>query len=212
MQQQSCQFDFYLLVSSVWSCSIVCCLRCVGYACAYGVRRPTFFQQKKKGSKKCRSHAPRDWHSANRFVAHTTCVGLQGGLQDGCGLRDGLARCARWHDLVVFWDGIFAMVSLNDGVRSRESFAGRISHHVRSTSIRVHRWLLFLRNAHVHTPPICHARDSQKFWRDSRARRGRFRGFKRGNPRPHRRKWRGQKHLDESAFGGFAARGRRDAR
>ena len=27
------------------------------------------------------------WHSANRFCRTTTCVGLQGGLQEGGGLR-----------------------------------------------------------------------------------------------------------------------------
>ena len=49
-----------LLVSSVWFCLLVGCLRCL--------RRPTFFQQQKKVGKKCRSHAPRGWHSANAFV------------------------------------------------------------------------------------------------------------------------------------------------
>ena len=141
-KEQKLRRDHALLVSSVWFSSVVCCFQCVGYACAYGVRRPTFFQQQKKGSErgttalavqKCRSQTPRDWHSANRFCNSTTCVGLPSGLQDGCGLRDGLARCARRFCLMVFWDGIFAMASLNDCVRSRGSLAGNISHHIRST-------------------------------------------------------------------------------
>ena len=53
-----------------------------------------FFNSKKKVGKKCRSHAPRGWHSAKRFCNRTTCAGLQRELPDGCGLRDGLARCA----------------------------------------------------------------------------------------------------------------------
>ena len=44
----------------------------------------------------CGSHNMR-WPA--RWVA-------RGGLQEGGWLRDGLARCARWHDLMVFWDGI----------------------------------------------------------------------------------------------------------
>ena len=119
-EEQAFRSTQALLVSSVWFCLHVGCLRCVGYACAYGVRRLPFFQQQKKGSKKCRSQTPRGWHSANRFCSRTTCVGLQGGLQDGCGLRDGLARCARWLFPMVFWDGIFAMASLNDCGTSRE--------------------------------------------------------------------------------------------
>ena len=43
--------DHGVLVSSVWFSSIVCCLRCVGYACAYGVRRLPFFNRKKKEAK-----------------------------------------------------------------------------------------------------------------------------------------------------------------
>ena len=87
---------------------------------------------------KCRSQTPRGWHSANRFTGRTTCVGLQGGLQNGCGLRDGLARCARWHDLMVFWDGLVAMASLNDWVRSREIACGQhiASHQVNRKSIK----------------------------------------------------------------------------
>ncbi len=105
----------------------------------------SFFSTAKKGSKKCRSHAPRGaLHSANRSCSSTTCVGLQGGLQDECALRDGLARCARWFYLMVFCDGLVAMAFLNDGVTSRESFAGRISHHIRATenqfSITFHRF------------------------------------------------------------------------
>ena len=100
-----------------------------------------FQQQKKVGERgttapavqKCRSHAPRDWHSANRFAGRTTCVGLPSGLQEGGGLRDGLARCARWVYLMVFCDGLIAMAFLNDCVTSRESFAGRISHYMRPT-------------------------------------------------------------------------------
>ena len=95
-----------------------------------------FFNSKKKVGKKCRSHAPRGWHSAKRFVAYTTCVGLQGGLHNGCRLRDGLARCTRWFCLMVFWDGLVAMASLNDCVRSRGSLAGNIAHHMRTTDIQ----------------------------------------------------------------------------
>ena len=123
---------------------------------ACGVKRSnysrfhTFFQhQKKVGERgttapavqKCRSHAPRGaLHSANRFVAHTTCVGLQGGL------RDGLARCARWLYLMAFWDGIFAMAFLNACVTSRGSLDGNIAHHMRTTDIQfgiIRRYLLF---------------------------------------------------------------------
>ena len=73
----------------------------------------SFFLTAKKGSKKCRSHAPRGLHSAKRFAGRTPCAGLRGGLQEGGGLRDGLARCARWFYRRVFWDGLFAMAFLN---------------------------------------------------------------------------------------------------
>ena len=110
----------------------------------YSRFHPFFQQQKKVGERgttapavqKCRSHAPRGaLHSAKRFCNSTTCVGLQGGLQEGCWLRDGLVRCARWLYWRVFWDGIFAMASLNAWVRSRESFVGSISHQVNRKSI-----------------------------------------------------------------------------
>ena len=95
-----------LLVSSVWSYSIVCCLRCVGYACVYGVRRPTFFQQKKKvgergttalAVQKCRSQAPRGLHSANRFcsIRHALACEESCKMDVGCetalrAVRDGM--------------------------------------------------------------------------------------------------------------------------
>ena len=88
-----------------------------------------FFNSKKKvgergttalAVQKCRSHAPRGWHSAKRFSGSTACAGLQIGLQDRCSLRDGLARCARWLYLMVFCDGLVAMASLNDCVMSRD--------------------------------------------------------------------------------------------
>ncbi len=94
-----------------------------------------FFSTAKKVGKKCRSQTPRGWHSANRFC-NSTCAGLQSGLQDGCGLRDGLARCARWHDLMVFCDGFVAMAFLNDCGTSRESFAGNISHHIKTIAVQ----------------------------------------------------------------------------
>ena len=50
-EEQTFLRDHGLFVSSVWPYRIDCCLRCVGYACAYGVRRPTFFQQQKKVGK-----------------------------------------------------------------------------------------------------------------------------------------------------------------
>ena len=53
------------------------------------------FSIEKKGSKKCRSQTPRGaLHSAKRFCNITPCAGLPSGLHHGCGLRDGLARCA----------------------------------------------------------------------------------------------------------------------
>ena len=106
--EQTLRRDHAVLVSSVGFCLLVCYFRCVGYACAYGVRRPPFFQQQKKVGKKCRSHAPRGaLHSAKRFAGRTPCAGLRGGV------RDGLARCARWFYRRVFWDGLFAMAFLN---------------------------------------------------------------------------------------------------
>ena len=37
---------------------------------------------------------------------------------------------------MVFWDGLVAMASLNDWVRSRGSLAGNIAHHMRTTAIQ----------------------------------------------------------------------------
>ena len=85
-EEQTFYTNHALLVSSVWSYSLVGCLRCL--------RRLTFFQQQKKVSKKCRSQTPRGLHSAKRFCNRTTCAGLQSGLHNGCWLRDGLTRCA----------------------------------------------------------------------------------------------------------------------
>ena len=86
---------------------------------------------------KCRSHTPRGaLHSANRFCNSTTCAGLPSGLQDGCGLRDGLARCARWLCLMVFWDGLVAMTSLTYCVTARGLLDGNTSHHMRTTDIQ----------------------------------------------------------------------------
>ena len=50
-EEQTLLRDHAVLVSSVGFCLLVGCLRCVGYACAYGVRRPPFFQQQKKEAK-----------------------------------------------------------------------------------------------------------------------------------------------------------------
>ncbi len=92
-----------------------------------------FFNSKKKEAKNAALKRRGACNSANRFCNRTTCVGLQGGLQEGGWLRDGLARCARWLCLMVFWDGLVAMAYLTYCVTSRESFAGRISHHIRAT-------------------------------------------------------------------------------
>ncbi len=50
-EEQTLRRDHAVLVSSVGFCLLVGCLRCVGYACAYGVRRPPFFLQQKKEAK-----------------------------------------------------------------------------------------------------------------------------------------------------------------
>ena len=42
-EEQTLLRDHAVLVSSVGFCPLVCYFRCVGYACAYGVRRPPFF-------------------------------------------------------------------------------------------------------------------------------------------------------------------------
>ena len=111
--EQTLLRDHAVLVSSVGFCLLVCYFRCVGYACAYGVRRPPFFNSKKRKQKMPLSCAEGALHSAKRFAGRTPCAGLRGGLQNRCGLRDGLARCARWVYRRVFWDGLFAMAFLN---------------------------------------------------------------------------------------------------
>ncbi len=72
-----------------------------------------FFNNKKRKQKMPLSCAEGGLHSAKRFAGRTPCAGLRGGVQEGGGLRDGLARCARWFYRRVFWDGLFAMAFLN---------------------------------------------------------------------------------------------------
>ena len=114
-EEQTLRRDHAVLVSSVGFCLLVCYFRCVGYACAYGVRRQTlklfafsffFSTAKKRKQKMPLSCAEGALHSAKRFAGRTPCAGLRGGVQNRCGLRDGLARCARWLFGMVFWDGI----------------------------------------------------------------------------------------------------------
>ena len=95
--EQMFRRDHAVLVSSVGFCLLVCYFRCVGYACAYGVRRPPFFQQEKKGSKKCRSHAPRGLctaQSALRVAHHALACEVGCKREVGCetalrAVRDG---------------------------------------------------------------------------------------------------------------------------
>ena len=146
-EEQTFCTDHGLLVSSIWPYRIVCCFDALAtpVPTACGVKRsnysrfhPFFQQQKKVGERgttapavqKCRSHAPRGaLHSAKCFCNRTISAGLRRKLQEGGGLRDSLARCARWLYRRGFGDGLFAMASLNDCVTSRGSLAGHIITH-----------------------------------------------------------------------------------
>ena len=90
--EQTLLRDHAVLVSSVGFCLLVCYFRCVGYACAYGVRRPPFFNSKKRKQKMplscaeggsaqrkalCGSHTmrwPARWVARGRWVARRPCA------------------------------------------------------------------------------------------------------------------------------------------
>ena len=129
--EQMFRRDHAVLVSSVGFCLLVGCLRCVGYACAYGVRRPPFFNSKKRKQKMplscaeggsaqrkalCGSHTmrwPARWVARGRWVARRPCALCAMVLSEGL---------LGWH---------FARAYLTYCVTARGSFA--VAYRIRAT-------------------------------------------------------------------------------
>ena len=131
--EQTLRRDHAVLVSSVGFCLLVGCLRCVGYACAYGVRRPPFFQQQKKEAKNAalmRRGGLCTAQSALRVAHHALACEVGCKREVGCetalrAVRDGFIGRSFG---MAFCQGLFDV--LRNGKRI---ICGSISHHIRAT-------------------------------------------------------------------------------